>query len=109
MLSSDELLAVDINVKGEPRLNFIGSLMQLDGIVLEFRVEDWQSMKVIVLKFARSLHVHLTSKDFQAKSLEPIQKISLNSPSDRFVLLNNAENLFLVTYGIKNESANELV
>lgn len=98
-----------VNAKDEARLNFIGTLLQLDGDVLEIWVEDWQSMKVIILKFARSLHVYLTSKDNQVESLEPVQKLAINSPSDRFILLKNATDLFLVTYKTKNEAANELM
>lgn len=110
VLSSHELLAVDVDEQKVAQIHFVGRFKKLEEPVLEIQIEQWQNMLVVVLKMVTSLHVFLTKNDFTSVvSFEPIQKININSPSDRFVLFKNRKDLFLVTYGIKSESANELM
>lgn len=110
ILSANELLAINVNDKKDAQLHFVGTLLQFEEPVLEIQIEDWQNMIVIILKMSNSLHVYLTKNDFRAPmKLEPIQKINTNSPSDLFALFKNRKDLFLVTYGLKSEAANELM
>lgn len=90
-------------------MHFIGRFVEFEEPVLEIQIEQWQNMIVIILKMSKSLHVYLTKNDFSTvMDLDPIQKIDINSPSDRYMLFKNRKDLFMVTYGIKSEAANEL-
>lgn len=109
LLSQNELLAIDINAKKEAQLHFVGTLQQIDEKVLDMQVENWQSMIVVALRTATSLQIYVTKSDFRVEeNLEPTEKIKINSESDRFAMFRSGEDLFLVTYGINGDTANEL-
>lgn len=109
MLSVDELLAISVGVKKELQMHFVGTLMQIEEHVEEVKIENWENSLIIVVRMAKSLHVYLTGSDFRGESIEPIQKIGVHSPSDRFVMFRKNEDVYLVKYEIKNEADNELV
>lgn len=113
MLSANELLAIDVSKNNEARLFFVGTLLQMNEPAVEIQIQNWHTMIVIVLRTTTSLQVYLTKNDFytaEPTSLEPIQKINTNlSPADRFVLFRNDDDLLLVTYDIKTETANQLM
>jgi hypothetical protein len=85
-------------------------LQSFDGPALEIQIENWQNIIVIVLKTANSLHVYTRSRDFGAETdAEPIQKIKTISDADRFVLFRTGEEVMLVTYEVRTDSANEFM
>lgn len=110
LLSANELLAIEVNEMKEPHLEFLGTLLQFEENPLEVQIENWQNMTFVVLKLSTSLHVYVTKNDQRAMSLEPIQKISTHSSIDRYILFKNKNDLYLVTYWIKEDvlDANEL-
>lgn len=109
LLSEDELLAIEIQSR-EAHLRFVGTLLHLDGPVLEVQVENWENVIVIVVRTAQSLQVYLTKNDFSVSvSLEAIQKINTYTQSDRFVLFGNGKELLMVTYNIRSDADNELM
>lgn len=109
LLSANELLSVEVDEANDPRLRFIGTLLKLDAAVLDVQIELWLDLMVIVVQQENSLSVYITSSDSQGSNIDPIQTLSTNSVSDRFILSNNGKDLFLVIYGIKKGGANELM
>lgn len=110
MVSENELLGINVNDKRKPELFFVGTLLQLTDPVLQIQVESWKNMIVIIVRTSSSLYVYHTEKNFAvAVDLEPIQKISTNSPTDKMVAFRNGDDLILVIYNIKKDSDNELV
>lgn len=110
ILSVNELLAIEVNERKEPHLEFLGTLLQFEEKPIEVQIENWQNMTFVILKLSSSLHVYVTKNDQRAVSLEPIQKISTHSITDRYILFKNKNDLYLVTYWIKDDTldANEL-
>lgn len=85
-------------------------MLQFEEKPIEVQIENWQNMTFVILKLSSSLHVYVTKNDQRAVSLEPIQKISTHSITDRYILFKNKNDLYLVTYWIKDDTldANEL-
>lgn len=110
LLSVNELLAIEVDEEREPRLDFLGTLLQFEEKPLDVQIENWQNMTIIVLKLPTSLHVYVTKNDQRGVRLEPLQKISIHSSADRYILFKNKDDIFLVTYWIKEDvlDANEL-
>lgn len=108
LLSVDELLAIDINERKELLMHFVGTLMQIDEPIKEVKIENWESSLIIVVRMAKMLHIYLAHNDFRGEPIDPIQKININSPSDRFVMFRKQSEVFLVTYGIRMSADNEL-
>jgi hypothetical protein len=110
LLSDDELLAINVNGKRDILIQLVGTLLKFDAPALEIQIENWKNLVVVVLKTASSLHVYMKSNDAPSGiNLEPIQKIKTISDADQFVLFQSGEELMLVTYEVKTESANELM
>ncbi|CRL02513.1 CLUMA_CG015260, isoform A [Clunio marinus] len=110
MLSENELMAIDINEK-EARFLFVGTFLHMSEAAIEFQVQNWRNKIVVVMRTSTSLQVYLTSSDFKTvANLETVQKININVPtSNKYVLFRNGEDLFMVTYEIRTDSANKLI
>lgn len=110
LLSDQELLAIHLDKKREIQVHLIGTLQGFEGPALEIQIENWQNIIVIVLKTANSLHIYTRSRSFGTETnAEPIQKIKTISDADRFVLFKTGEEVMLVTYEVKSDSANEFM
>lgn len=109
-LSSNELMAIDINEQRQIQTYFVATLQQVGEKVLDMQVGTWQNIIVIVLQFSKTIHVYLTPKDFRMnKSLIPYQKFNTNGPDNRFVLFSNKQRLLLVTQELNKANENELM
>jgi hypothetical protein len=109
MLSVDELLAISVGKNKELQMHFVGTLLQIEQPIEEVKIENWQNFIIVVVRMAKMLQIYLTQNDFRGDFIEPIQKINVNSASNRFVMFRKGEDVFLVTYEIKMEASNELV
>lgn len=110
IISENELLRINVNKKKEAQLFFVGTLLQISEAIIQMQVESWKNSIVIVARTGSFIYVYLTQNNFNvAVDLEPIQKISTNSPSDHFVFFHNAEDLILLLYNVKNDADNEMV
>lgn len=89
-------------------MHFVGTLLQIDDFIEEVKIENWENSLIIVVRTANMLHIYLANNDFRGEAIDPIQKITMNSPSDRFVIFRKEAEVFLVTYIIKMTSDNEL-
>lgn len=109
-LSENELLAVDIDKQRQIKIHFLATLQQAEEKVLELQVGTWQNIMVVVVQFAKAIHVYTTPKNFSVmKNLAPYQKIITNGASDKFMLFANKQKLYLITQGINKANAIELV
>lgn len=108
LLSVDELIAIDVSRKKELQMHFVGTFSQLTEPVEEVKIENWENSLIIVVRMSKMLHVYLAHNDFRGEPINVIQRITLNSPSDRFVMFRRGKDVFLVTYEIRFETENEL-
>lgn len=104
VLKGSELLIVEADKDVQLR-SLAAFQLPVEGVV-EMRVDDWEGMIVVVLRFPTSLHVYVTKKEpTELVILEPVQQIKISSSADRIVLLNSNNELFLVTQIVKNNVA----
>lgn len=103
VLKGNELLIVDVEEQVQLK-SLVALQLPIEGVV-EMRVGDWEGMLVVVLRFSTNLHVYVTKKErTDFVTLQPVQKIKINSSADRIVLLNSNNELFLVTQIAKNNA-----
>lgn len=116
LLSHNELILLEVDSEKKEILRTL--IAELDGInseIIDIKVESWANIFVIVVLTGEDLRVFHTLKKITEIAteddiiLKEIQKIELKNNFCKFELIRNEPNeLFMITYQIRNETTNNL-
>jgi hypothetical protein len=111
MLSSNELLATEVNNKNQAVLHLLGTISKFENdTIQDVQIEKWRNLLILIVQHSSALNIYLAKFEFDMElEINSIQKIETSTQIDEFKLFRKGDDLHLVMYHININSANELM